>query len=79
MIELIAVARILSGRIRAFYRTRIIVVSQNHKFVDLVGAAIIAHRIGRIATKEGTNLMHEFLADLIKLLTVKVVVVSSDW
>lgn len=76
MIELVAVARVFTGRIRALHRTRFVVVAEDDELVNLVRATIIANRISRKATKEGTDLVHEFLGDLVELFTVEVVVVS---
>lgn len=78
MVELVTVAGILARRILAIDSTHFVVVftTKDHELVDLVRAAIVADRVGRVATKHGTDLVYEFLADLIKLLTVEVVVAS---
>ena len=78
MVELVTVAGILARRILAIDSTHFLVVfiAKDHDLVDLVRTAIVADCVGHVAAKHGTDLVHEFLADLIKLLTVEIVVVA---
>ena len=72
-VELRAVPRVFTRLLGTFHRALIALPIEDCEFVDLVGAAIIADRVGSVATKHWANLPHKLCRRHIELLAVDVV------